>query len=318
MALRFPFASVPYVLRAQQKDESYARRVQEMLQPVVATLGGGRFASHYDEAISAAAEALYYYCSLAITAQTLGEEHTDLLPVQAAGRPLRLISALLHVGLRVLLPMGMRRIASRLLPDVAPSSVVHQVNLFHTGVFFFFGAYPSIAHRLTRVRYLALGKAGGAEVGQDGKPKWGMYNWLGIILVAQQLIQLVQWWHARREAAARQRVQENAAAARSGQQLGSGADGAAASAAADDDDDDDGVDRGRCTLCLCDRVKPAATRCGHIFCWECVMRWYETSSSSNPVCPNCRQPAPPQAVVLLANYAVAPDASCAAAVASAS
>jgi len=298
MALRFPYASVPYVLRAQQKDESYARRVQELLQPVVAAVGGGRFASRWDDAINGVAEALYYYCSLAITTQTLGEEHTELLPVKAGtGQPLRWI--VLHVAVRVLVPMLMRRLASRLLPDVAPSSVVHQVNLLHTGVFFIMGAYPSIAHRLTQARYLALGREGGVEVGQDGKPVRGMYFWMGVLLVVQQSIQFVQWVRARREAAARQQVQSNAARAGS---VGVGS--SASAAAAEDEEEDDGVDRGRCTLCLCDRVKPAATRCGHIFCWECIMRWYETSSSSNPVCPNCRQPAPPQAVVLLANYAV--------------
>ncbi|KAF2149842.1 hypothetical protein K461DRAFT_270417 [Myriangium duriaei CBS 260.36] len=74
---------------------------------------------------------------------------------------------------------------------------------------------------------------------------------------------------------------------------------------ANDDDDDDAVgvryrladekvmgwigaespQQRKCTLCLEEMRDPAATTCGHVFCWTCVRDWL----AERPECPLCRQ-----------------------------
>jgi peroxin-10 len=67
-------------------------------------------------------------------------------------------------------------------------------------------------------------------------------------------------------------------------------------------DSRDGVaQKGRCVLCIGPLTNTAATECGHLFCWECVIGWCQAAShgSGSAECPLCRQRIEPQRVLLL-------------------
>ncbi|KAH6691750.1 RING-1 like protein [Plectosphaerella plurivora] len=51
----------------------------------------------------------------------------------------------------------------------------------------------------------------------------------------------------------------------------------------------------KCTLCLEEMRDPAATQCGHVFCWECIGDWVR----EKPECPLCRREAMVQHILPL-------------------
>lgn len=57
----------------------------------------------------------------------------------------------------------------------------------------------------------------------------------------------------------------------------------------------DGKQQRKCTLCLEAMKDPAATTCGHVFCWSCIGEWLR----EQPMCPLCRQSALVQHVLPL-------------------
>ncbi|KAI1368820.1 Pex12 amino terminal region-domain-containing protein [Xylaria arbuscula] len=56
-----------------------------------------------------------------------------------------------------------------------------------------------------------------------------------------------------------------------------------------------GTQQRKCTLCLDELKDPAATQCGHVFCWVCIGGWIR----EKPECPLCRREAMVQHILPL-------------------
>jgi peroxin-10 len=167
----------------------------------------------------------------------------------------------------------------------------------HTLLFYFRGHFATVAMRVGGVRLVRPPQAHQATT---------RYSVLGALLAAELLgstvVRALQKWRAMRA---------QAAGGAGGAGAGAGAAAGEAGAAehmeempegrrgARDDLPEEAARGGRrrCVLCQGPMHQIAATECGHLFCWDCIMGW--GVSSPRAECPLCRQAINPSKLLLL-------------------
>jgi len=78
---RFPGAAQPEIMRAAEKDDSYAAHVTEACRDAFRHLFGTRVAVAYQNEIKLLGQSLYYLLTTGSGQQTLGEEYCDISQV---------------------------------------------------------------------------------------------------------------------------------------------------------------------------------------------------------------------------------------------
>ncbi|KAH8180017.1 pex2 / pex12 amino terminal region domain-containing protein [Sarocladium implicatum] len=207
------------------------------------------------------------------------------------------------------------------LPSITSSAPIHAVTL---ALFYFSGTYYELTKRLLSLRYVFTRTV-------PDTPDRAGYEVLGVLLVIQLAVQ--GYLHVRStlsevSASAQQQrerlsgpdvsvsLDHNAYSANSDLLLGSQSPVATSTSKVDisatthtpvlgrprfDLEDDKvmgfikGKQQRKCTLCLEELKDPAATQCGHVFCWECIGDWVR----EKPECPLCRREAMVQHILPL-------------------
>lgn len=113
---RFPTAAQPEVMRAAEKDDSYAAHVTEACRDAFRHLFGTRVAVAYQNEIKLLGQSLYYLLTTGSGQQTLGEEYCDISQVATShGLPPTPARRMLFILYQTTVPYLAERISSRIV-----------------------------------------------------------------------------------------------------------------------------------------------------------------------------------------------------------
>lgn len=304
----FPSAQQAQIIRSNQRDLFHVSALREQTEGVLRSWLGTRWLTRWEKEIELGTKLLYYGLTVGRATQTLGEEYTEIWAHSASRN--RLPSRRVRLAL-VLIPTLpsylLARWGSLLSSSSIPQSLINKlptlievISEINLAIFYFRGTYYNIAKRVLGIRYISL-------IPEDPNSRPPSYSLLGILLgirLIYRLLSFIRTISSRAEASdsallkGKRHMDDTQETYIDDQAVSSmlrrarEEDTPPPSA---EDDDRTVLDFSHipatvrasrnCTLCLEERTASAATECGHLFCWDCIVGW----GREKPECPLCRQ-----------------------------
>lgn len=278
-----PFAPANDLLRGAAKDDEYITLLTSALNEFLLSIvpNSAASSSRANAIASTSARLLYFLTPLLRPIPTTpGEEYAAILPVRVTDHFTRLptrgallLRALAQLPSSETIVKGLRlvwkEISYRTFPHEAASGLVDAAQRLHTACFYLRGAFQTPASRLARLRHVRVALRPGI-----GVPDFWL-RVLGVVAILQVLADLAR---ALRRAIARARGLENQHrnpwTAPSKQFLRRVLwFWIYPHESAVDDAEEDSNATSKCILCLGSVKNATLTRCGHVFCWQCICAW---------------------------------------------
>uniref|UniRef100_A0A182T164 RING-type E3 ubiquitin transferase n=1 Tax=Anopheles maculatus TaxID=74869 RepID=A0A182T164_9DIPT len=294
MSLFHANAGQAEIIRSVQKDVEHIEYIRTALSEVLLLLSQ-RHWFKYNALCKLIAEILYHHYAILNNLQTLGEEYTGIIQVDAnyvllPNKALQLLAILLEYGGEHLVDRVLTYLqteidrSEELLESVKAAMhklidtlrvVVPYVRGFHTSLFYINGGKYHISKRLTGINYILI-----RNWLKEDHSIYG-YKVLGYVTLTQLVLALVARYRQYRSAPKPKPVPP--ARTPSGKRL-SDALGPARS----------------CALCMDATQDISVTQCGHLFCWHCILNWLD----QRQICPICRETVKKTRVIRLQNFSV--------------
>jgi peroxin-10 len=286
--MSFSKAGFPEILRSAQKDEVLTSQIGNDVSLVLLKILGPRQWLSWKPWIEATCQFAYFTLTTLSDYQTLGEEYTGILQINAAQvEQLKLPSRFTRTVMTVLQtfgPVAMTKYCLYLQKNLPQSNkprlkpildiliqvleFIHKLNL---SWFYIEGLYYHFAKRVSSIGYIKIRPWGGAALSSSN------FNWIKYLSLLN--IAILTWNLFKNIQTKILENQEN--------------DAQGSSSTSDHQ-----PSRKNCPLCLETRKSPTSTPCGHIFCWKCI----HDSIRSRNECPLCRESVIPSKLIPLMNY----------------
>ncbi|XP_053662992.1 peroxisome biogenesis factor 10 [Anopheles marshallii] len=291
MSLFHANAGQAEIIRSVQKDQEHIEYIRTALSEVLLLLSQ-RHWFKYNSLCKLIAEILYHHYAILNNLQTLGEEYTGIIQVDAnyvmlPNKALQLLAILLeyvgeHVVDRVLTYLQTEIDRSEELLESVKNAlhklidtlrvVVPYVRGFHTSLFYINGRKYHISKRLTGINYVLI-----RNWLKEDHSVYG-YRVLGYVTLTQLVLALAARYRQYRSEPTTKSIPARAT---------SGKRSSSASLRARN-----------CALCMDTTQDISVTQCGHLFCWHCILNWLD----KRQICPICRETVKKTRVVRLQNF----------------